>query len=206
MVQFNADGHHSMTSAKDEDARAPVPLEERSKEAPEMSATNAAGTLEIQGQGSLRAWELRLRGVPAGGSLLSIDVGGFVHVNHVLQRLDGEQTRRDCAELLKEFLPAGSLVSRWRRDAVMAYVRDASKALDVAERFREAVEGIWTREQARIREPSREDDRRFIEPLLAISIGVAAYDGDVVRSTRAADAASFDARRRGLNQVVDART
>jgi GGDEF domain-containing protein len=137
---------------------------------------------------------------------LSIDVDGFVHVNQVLQRSDGDQTLRDCAELLKEFLPAGSLVAGWRKGTVMAHVRDASKALDVAEQFRQAVERTWAREHARIRESSRQDDQRFIEALLAVSIGVAAYDGDVARSTRAADEASFDAKGRGLNQVVDART
>jgi GGDEF domain-containing protein len=191
-----------MTIVTHSEAKAGVPLDEGSKEAPKGPSTIAAGTLESQAQWSLRAWKVTLGRVPAGGALLSIDVDGFVHVNNVLQRRESDQTRRDCAELLKEFLPADSLASHWRRGRVMVYMRNASKALEVSEQVRQAVEGAWSREHTRIRQPSWNGNGCFTEPLLTISIGVAAYDGNVVRSTRAANAACSDAKRRGLNQVV----
>lgn len=127
-------------------------------------------------------------------ALLLVDLDGLKSINDRFGHRAGDDALRGLGEAIRAQLRATDLGARWGGDefAVLAPNTSKTAAVALAERIRTLVPPQW------------------YGPLTG-SIGVAAIDGadaargaDAAALMRAADAALYDAKRRGRNQVVSA--
>jgi diguanylate cyclase (GGDEF)-like protein len=135
---------------------------------------------------------------PAHGAVLFMDVDRFAFANHALGHVAGDRLLVEMSQHLKDLVPRGGTLGRCGGDEFVVYVRDASHAPAVAEHMRAEVESLFAGARAQILEKGPDAERR--SPL-AISIGVARYEGNLMDALRTADEACMRAKRDGGNRV-----
>jgi len=153
----------------------------------------------LTGLPNRRALYERIAQCPASGAVLYIDVDGYVFANHALGHVAGDHLLVEMSQHLKDLVPRGGTLGRCGGDEFVVYVRDAAHAPAVAEHMRAEVESLFTGARAQILEKDPNAARRS---LLAISIGVARYEGNLMDALRTADEACTRAKRDGGNRVV----
>ncbi len=129
-------------------------------------------------------------------ALLMVDIDFFKHLNDQYGHHIGDQVLRDVASILMKDMREVDTVARYGGEEFVLVLPETSEpgAMLVAQRLRRAVE------QARFFAGSP----RAAEHL-TISIGIAIFDSDAQFKRdliEAADAALYEAKRRGRNQVV----
>ena len=130
-------------------------------------------------------------------SLLMLDLDHFKRVNDTYGHLAGDQALIDIARLVQAYLRAGDTLARYGGEEFALILRHSpsSGAAVLAERLRRAVEQHAFAHEGR--------DFR-----LTVSIGIATLQGGSYGGAddllRAADAALYEAKTRGRNQVVSA--
>lgn len=153
----------------------------------------------LTGLPNRRALYERMAQCPASGAVLFIDVDGHVFANHVLGHVAADKLLVEMAQHLKDLVPRGGILGRCGGDEFVAYVRDAAHAPAVAEQMRAEVESLFTAARAQILAKEPDAARRLP---LAVSIGVARYEGNLMDALRTADEACMRAKRDGGNRVV----
>jgi len=153
----------------------------------------------LTGLPNRRALYERIAQCPASGAVLFIDVDGFMLANHVLGHSAGDQLLVEMSQHLKDHVPRGGILGRCGGDEFVVYVRDAAHAPAVAEHMRAEVESLFTGARAQILEKEPDTAR---PSLLAASIGLARYEGNLMDALRTADEACMRAKRHGGNRVV----
>jgi diguanylate cyclase (GGDEF)-like protein/PAS domain S-box-containing protein len=145
---------------------------------------------------AVRGAEAPARGVAA----LFVDLDDFKVLNDRRGHATGDELLRNIAERLRDAVRPGDTVSRYGGDEFVVIVEglaDTAQAVEVAERIR-----------AVLRDPIVVDDDEAVT--IGASIGIAVtwgFDGDGVPATpegllRAADAAMYEAKRKGRGEVV----
>ncbi|WP_156475091.1 GGDEF domain-containing protein, partial [Acetobacter malorum] len=126
-------------------------------------------------------------------SILMIDVDHFKAINQTLGHVGGDAALQKVAEILLAASRASDFVFRYGGEEFLVALIEtpASKALEAAERFRQAVEAGTV--------VSMEDK----EVRVTISVGVATFDGypDYKPLIEAADKALYAAKAAGRNRV-----
>jgi diguanylate cyclase (GGDEF)-like protein len=153
----------------------------------------------LTGLPNRRALYERIAQCPASGAVLFIDVDGYAFANHALGHVAGDQLLVEMSQHLKDVLPRGGVLGRCGGDEFVVYVRDTAQAPAVAEQMRGEVESLFAGARALIlaKEPDAAGRSR-----LAVSIGVAHYEGNLMDALRTADEACMRAKRDGGNRVV----
>jgi diguanylate cyclase (GGDEF)-like protein len=133
------------------------------------------------------------RGAPL--CLIMLDLDHFKRVNDTYGHLVGDQTLRAVSEALRESSRRSDLIARYGGEefAVLCPDTDAETGLHVAERLRAAVEALG---EAQLGHPGPQ----------TISLGVAVQAGGQElmpeQLVDQADAAMYDAKRRGRNRAI----
>ncbi|MFL5866892.1 MAG: diguanylate cyclase [Thermoleophilaceae bacterium] len=140
----------------------------------------------------LRLSELEQQAGLGGGSVCAIvaDLDDFKNVNDTYGHERGDAVLQDCAYEMRKALRSFELIYRLGGEEFVVLLPglDVPRGVEVAERLREAIEGI------------RPGDLE-----LTVSLGVAAAEGAGVRQEsllRAADEALYRAKREGRNRVA----
>jgi diguanylate cyclase (GGDEF)-like protein len=135
--------------------------------------------------------------VDAGGSpacLLMMDLDHFSAINRRFGHAGGDQALIAFAQVLRQGLRAGDIVARYGGEEFCAFLPaiEVAQAVEIAERLREAIAGLPIAVAGQT-------------AALTVSIGVAPLrNGDLVASIGDADAALYQAKGRGRNQVAAA--
>jgi diguanylate cyclase (GGDEF)-like protein len=144
--------------------------------------------------GDLEALDRSRRAQPEPVAFALCDADCFKAYNDRFGHLAGDQALRMIAATIRGVLRSGDVAYRYGGEELLLILRNVSdeEALGVAERVREAVE--------RAGYPHPDSDAG----VLTVSIGVAAGAEESGRLIALADAALYEAKRQGRNQVVAA--
>lgn len=130
---------------------------------------------------------------PLNLSVLAFDLDRFKAINDTYGHLAGDAVLKAFAGLLQEELRDSDVVCRYGGEEFIALLinADATGAVDVAERIRERWAAVSTRYDQN-------------EITTTVSIGVTEIgpdDSQITEAIRRADAAMYDAKNQGRNQV-----
>ena len=132
----------------------------------------------------------------SGLSLALFDLDNFKKINDTQGHLAGDRTLKAIALLVKEHIRKSDIIARWGGDEFVILFQkcDADTAVRLMEKIRDRIASTL--------------NERETETLISISAGVAEYEpGDTGDSLLArADKCLYEAKGRGRNQVVKART